>query len=147
MSFLERSSKAIREAGGRMTGQRRLVIELLSGTDHLMDAEELYQQARLQDEAISLATVYRTLSTLESAGLVQQHYYSREHDRKVYEPVIEDEKYHFTCRVCHKVIPFRSELVQQLKRKLEHEMQVQVAHACVCIDGLCPDCRDKETVQ
>lgn len=40
-------------------------------TDH-PNAEEIYVRVRGLDDSVSLATVYRTLSTLEEAGLVQR---------------------------------------------------------------------------
>ncbi len=141
MSFLEQASDAIRDSGGRMTGQRRLIIELLETMDAYLDAERLYDLARERDSSVSLATVYRTLNVLEEAGLVHQRYLSREHDRKLYEPIHVEEEYHFTCRKCRRVIPFHSEHIQSLKRHLEAELGIQVVNACVCFDGLCSTCR------
>lgn len=144
MSFLEEASKVIRESGGRMTSQREIIIQLLEETTQHLDAEGLYHLAFTQDNSISLATVYRTLNALEDAGLIQPRYLSHDHERKYYEPVEEQEHYHFTCQKCHRVIEFRSELIDALKTKLETQLGIEVAHACVCFDGLCPDCRKKE---
>ena len=76
MSFSEKAADAIREAGGRMTAQRQHIIDLLGSASERLDAEGLFEQARVLDPAISLATVYRTLSTLESVGLIRQTYIS-----------------------------------------------------------------------
>ena len=141
--FSEQASEAIRQAGGRMTTQRQLVIELLETTNGQVDVETLYDLARARDSSFSIATVYRTLNVLEAARLIQQRYRSREHDRRYYELVSTEPAYHFTCRVCHKVIPFHSELVHELERRLAIELGLVVLNACVCLDGLCPDCREK----
>lgn len=141
MSFLEQASQAIRDAGGRMTSQRQMIVELLAEAHEDLDADGLYQQAHVRDSSISLATVYRTLNTLEAAGLVKQHYNSRNHDRKVYQLVEADAGYHFTCRQCRRVIHFESALVQDIQHMLELQFGVQVMNACICMDGLCPDCR------
>ena len=95
LSFTENASKAIRASGGRMTAQRKLIINLLASADEHLDAESLYDLAKAQDTSISLATVYRTLNVLEQADLVQQRYISREHERKYYEPVFIENQYHF----------------------------------------------------
>lgn len=142
MSFLEQATQAIHEAGGRMTPQRQLIVEILAAATERLDADALYQRARQRDDAISLATVYRTLAALESAGLIHQRYVSRDHERKVYEP--DAEVYHFTCRRCRQVIPFQSPLVNLLKQELEQQFQVQALQACICVDGLCPACRQAE---
>ncbi|MBI5670918.1 MAG: transcriptional repressor [Chloroflexi bacterium] len=147
MDFQERASQAIRDSGGRMTAQRQIIVELLADAHEDLDADGLFQQAHACDTSISLATVYRTLNTLEAAGLVRQHYNSRDHDRKVYQLIEADAGYHFTCRNCRRVIHFESALVQQIKQMLEMEFGVQVMNACVCMDGLCPDCQTAQLIK
>lgn len=147
MSFVDQASQAIRDAGGRMTPQRQVIVTLLAEAHEDLDADGLYQQAHNRDSSISLATVYRTLNTLEAAGLVKQHYNSRNHDRKVYQLIEADAGYHFTCRNCRRVIHFESPLVQEIKAMLEARFGVEVSNACICMDGLCPDCRASLSVK
>lgn len=141
--FSEQASRAIRSMGGRMTAQRQLVIDLLENNNGECDAETLYHLAHAEDNSLSIATVYRTLSILETARLVQLRYRSREHDRRYYELISTEPTYHFTCRICHKVLPFHSELVHELEQRLATELDLVVLDACVCLDGLCQDCREK----
>lgn len=143
MSFGERAVEALRQAGGRLTPQRQLLIDLLASAEEPLDAEALYALARAQDTSVSLATVYRTLSALEAAGLVRPRYLSPRHDRKYIEPVAED-VYHFTCRNCHRVISFSTALVDALRRELEARLRVETLNACLCVDGLCPACREQQ---
>ena len=142
MSFMERAEEAIRAAGGRMTAQRQVIIEVLAGATERLDADSLYQLARQQEAGINLATVYRTLNTLETAGLIRQQYISPDHDRKYY--TLAAEAYHFTCRSCHRVIAFSSAEIDELKQRLENDFHIQALNACVCVDGLCPECRARE---
>ena len=146
MSFAEKASEVIRATGGRMTAQRQLIIDLLAltGGDG-MDAEILYERARAQNDRINLATVYRTLVTLESAGLIRHQYTSPDHTRKSYTLALET--YHFTCRTCRRIIPFTSDLIKTLKRQLEDELGIKALHACVCVEGLCPDCQSNKPLQ
>ena len=145
MSFSEKAADAIREAGGRMTAQRQHILDLLEGTSERLDAEGLFEQARQRDPAISLATVYRTLSTLESVGLIRQQYISKDHERKYYEPV--SDAYYFTCRECHRVIGFQSEHIAALKQELQERYGLGDIHVCTCVDGLCPSCQAKHSQQ
>lgn len=138
MSFLDKASEVIRADGGRMTPQRQTIIELLAASVEGVDAESLHQQAQQRDPNINLTTVYRTLEVLETANLIHPQYISPDHERKYY--MLADGLYHFTCRRCHRVIPFVSELVEALKRQLESDLHVQAINACVCVEGLCPDC-------
>lgn len=146
MSFAEKASEVIHAAGGRMTAQRQLIIDLLALTDtDGIDAEILYERARAQNDRINLATVYRTLVTLESAGLIRHQYTSPDHTRKSYTLAVGT--YHFTCRACRRVIPFTSDLVSTLMEQLEAELGVRALHACVCVEGLCPNCQPKNNLQ
>ncbi|MBV2361171.1 transcriptional repressor [Thalassococcus sp. CAU 1522] len=58
--------------GLRMTGQRRIIAQVLEdSTDH-PDVEELYTRASALDSAISIATVYRTVKLFEEAGILDR---------------------------------------------------------------------------
>jgi len=141
--FRDQATEAIRKSGGRMTAQRQLVIDLLETLDGQLDAEALFQMAHARDPHVSIATVYRTLSVLEDARLVQQRYQSREHVRRFYERASTAPAYHFTCRSCHKIITFHSTLIEELGQRLATELGLSVYGACLCLDGLCPDCRKR----
>lgn len=141
-SFFQSAAKAIRESGGRVTSQRRAVIEVLDKADDSLDAETIHQRATEYDANINLATVYRILHTFEEARLVRQRYISKDHDRKVYDVVRGKPIYHFTCRVCGKTVPFETPVVDQLKQQLAVQ-GLQVDSACMCVSGICDDCKDK----
>lgn len=142
MSFLERASEAVRVAGGRMTAQRQTIITLLADAPEQIDAETLHQRAQQSDPQISLTTIYRTLDMLEAAQLIRAQFVSPDHSRKYFTRA--PEPYHFTCRRCHRVMGFESDLVELLKQHLETDLHVQTFNACVCVDGLCPECQAEE---
>jgi len=59
-------------AGLRMTGQRRVVAQVLQESDDHPDVEELYARASKVDDGISLATVYRTVKLFEETGILER---------------------------------------------------------------------------
>ena len=62
----------LRDAGIRVTQQRRTVIAaLVQSRDH-PSAQDVYARAKLVDISVSFATVYRALATLSDAGIVQR---------------------------------------------------------------------------
>lgn len=62
----------LRAAGLRATPQRLAVMAvLMHATDH-PNAEELCQRAKQVNDTVSLATIYRTLTSLEEAGLIRK---------------------------------------------------------------------------
>ena len=58
--------------GLRLTGQRRIVAQVLEGARDHPDVEELYARAAAADPNISLATVYRTVKLFEEAGILER---------------------------------------------------------------------------
>ncbi|MEK9647029.1 MAG: transcriptional repressor, partial [Alphaproteobacteria bacterium] len=60
-----RIEELCRERGLKMTGQRRIIAQVLSDAEDHPDAEEVYRRASLLDDKISMATVYRTVRLFE----------------------------------------------------------------------------------
>ena len=64
--------RMLRDAGIRVTSQRRTVITALVQSHDHPTAEDVYARAKSADSSISFATVYRALATLVDAGIVQR---------------------------------------------------------------------------
>ena len=70
MTELER---LCRERGVKLTGQRRLVLDVVeASTDHPC-THEIHRRVVGQDRRIGVATVYRTLNKLVAAGILTRH--------------------------------------------------------------------------
>ena len=65
-------AQALRDAGLRVTPQRMVLLAILMDSADHPNADELLARARALDDSVSLATVYRTLSALEEAGLIRK---------------------------------------------------------------------------
>lgn len=143
-SILQRAVEYSHSSDRRMTEQRRLIIEIVEHSANkpvaeALDADRLYTLAHAKDKKISLATVYRTINFLEEAGLVRQHYFNEEHDRKVI-TITDDHKHVFTCQECGARIAFSLPLLEEASRQIETLLSVEVDHLCICVSGLCPKC-------
>ena len=58
--------------GLRMTGQRRVIAQVLNDAQDHPDVEELYSRASAIDPKISIATVYRTVKLFEEADILDK---------------------------------------------------------------------------
>ncbi|WOI55232.1 Fur family transcriptional regulator [Palleronia sp. LCG004] len=58
--------------GLRMTGQRRIIAQVLEDSRDHPDVETLHSRASALDANISLATVYRTVRLLEDEGILEK---------------------------------------------------------------------------
>ena len=66
------STRALRERGLRLTGPRRVVLEVIRGTGSHPTAEWVHRMVRRRLPRVSLGTVYRNLRLLVEEGLVQE---------------------------------------------------------------------------
>jgi len=62
----------LREAGLRVTQQRISVVTILAASTDHPTVDDVFDKARQLDDTVSLATVYRTMVVLESAGLIRK---------------------------------------------------------------------------
>lgn len=82
-------AQALRDAGLRVTQQRMTLLSALTDAADHPSADELFLRIKAVDESLSLATVYRTLSALEEAGLIRKLSFENEPARFEITPVAE----------------------------------------------------------
>lgn len=102
-----------------MTGQRRIIAQVLEEASDHPDAEELYNRASRVDSNISIATVYRTVKLLEETGIIERHEFRD--GRARYEIVPEDHHDHLIDLKSGNVIEFASEEIEALQEKIARE--------------------------
>lgn len=108
------------EKGLKMTGQRRVIAQVLSdATDH-PDVEQLYRRVTEVDPRISIATVYRTVRLFEEANILERHDFRR--GRARYEEIPERHHDHLIDVQSGEVIEFRNEEIERLQRRVAEDL-------------------------
>ncbi len=103
-----------------MTGQRRVILRVLSeATDH-PDADQVFRRAAKIDPKISMATVYRTVHMLEQADIVDRHDFGG--DRARYERHPEQHHDHLIDVRTGKVIEFTNPQIEELQQRVAQEL-------------------------
>jgi len=108
------------ERGMRMTGQRRVIAQILSEADDHPDVEEVHRRAAARDSRISLSTVYRTMRLLEGAGIVERHEFGD--GRARYEPAGHGHHDHLINVKTGEVIEFKNEQIERLQESVAREL-------------------------
>ncbi len=98
-----------------MTGQRRVIAQVLSDSDDHPDVESLYQRAARVDPRISIATVYRTVKLFEQASILTRHDFGD--GRARYEAVPPEHHDHLIDIDSGQVIEFRNDEIERLQRE------------------------------
>ena len=137
--------RTCRHQGMKVTHQRMEIFRELAASVEHPDAETVYQKVGTRVPSISRDTVYRTLSTLETEGLI----------RKV-EPLFErarydanlDHHHHFVCTACGMVRDFYSDVLDDLPIPKSVTTLGEIDAAHVEVRGTCSSCGNRErTVQ
>ena len=100
----------------KMTGQRRVVAQVLSDSDDHPNVDEVYSRASGIDPKISIATVYRTVRLFEEAGILEKHDFGGSSAR--YEEVTDNHHDHLINIKNGNVIEFHNEEIEALQRKV-----------------------------
>lgn len=115
-SLLERSAAI----GLRVTGQRRVIAQVIEeATDH-PDVEELHARSSAVDTGISIATVYRTVKLFEEAGLLERHEFGDGRSR--YEDAERDHHDHLIDMQTGEVIEFVDPEIEALQEKIAERL-------------------------
>ena len=123
---VEKMTTALRQIGLRVTAQRVALLQVIAETKDHPEVEELHKRAQKNDPKISIATVYRTVSVLEHAGLIQRH--SFEGARARYERVDERHHDHIVDLESGEIVEFRSGRIEQLQSEIASQMGYDVVH-------------------
>ncbi|GAN52810.1 Fur family transcriptional regulator [Tanticharoenia sakaeratensis] len=108
------------ERGLKMTGQRRVIAQVLSDAEDHPDVEELYRRAAALDSRISVATVYRTVRLLEEQGILERRDFGG--GRARYEASEHGHHYHLIDVDTGRVIEFEDAEQEALMRRLAERL-------------------------
>ena len=136
------SAAALRGVGLRLTGPRRLVLDVVRGTDAHPTAEAVHQMVRRRLPRVSLGTVYRNLRLLVALGLVKD--LPGPHAR--FDGNLSDH-HHFTCLACGRIADVDGPLTEPHSRALMSRVAssggFSVTHHRIEFYGRCAACRRK----
>ncbi|KEJ97718.1 manganese uptake regulator, Fur family [Pseudosulfitobacter pseudonitzschiae] len=102
--------------GLRVTGQRRVIAQVLQDSDDHPDVEQLYARASDIDAGISIATVYRTVKLFEEAGILDKLEFGD--GRARYEDAERDHHDHLIDLQSGEVIEFVDEEIEELQERI-----------------------------
>lgn len=139
----------ITSSGFKVTKPRDIVINVLSGANNLLTADDIYMKVKNEDSSVGVATVYRTLELLTRLKIVcriilgsGRSYYmlSRECAKETFIYMI--------CNNCKKIITNNQCLKSAVKVRLRENAEETILKNCklqvdnyqILFTGLCEDC-------
>lgn len=92
----------LRDRAWRMTAQRRVIAEVMTGEHVHLAADEVFDRARAMLPEVSLATVYNTLNELVGMGELLE--VTHADGRKRYDPNVGEHHHHLLCVDCGRIL-------------------------------------------
>lgn len=135
----ERMLAALRQAGLRLTVQRRAICRYLAQSKEHPTAQEIYHALKLEYPSLSLATVYNTLEKLVELGVV--HALGSAGDDATHYDADTSPHINLACVRCHRVVDLPSEHVQVLETEVSQRSGYRLLGARVLYYGICPNCQ------
>jgi Fe2+ or Zn2+ uptake regulation protein len=132
--------------GVRLTGQRKVLADLLENANEHLDAEQVYQRAKAKDRTIHRATVYRTLNKLKKLGLVDEldlmHVSGERHYYEIRPSTLH---IHLVCTSCKEVDEPSESFWEDLKRRVKSDNGFQPEVVRIEMAGICLACQRKRS--
>ncbi len=114
----------LKDAGLRMTQQRRLILKVLAEASDHPDAKAIFQRSFVYDPTLSLSTVYRTMKLLEERGAIERHAFDDGVSR--YEHADQRHHDHLIDVETGQVIEFSSDEIERLQAKIAAELGYEI---------------------
>ena len=130
-----------RSKGLRNTPQRNAIVDIIFESDDHFNADELWDRIRKTQIRASRATVYRTISLLEEAGLL--HEIDLGDEQKTYDPNFIDSPAHnhLVCIDCGKILEFEDSHIQLMNDCAARRLGFRAERQNLKIEACCEKLR------
>lgn len=118
--------QALRDAGVRVTRQRAALLHVIAASEDHPDAAELHRRAEVAGAGVSLATVYRTLTTLQTQGVIEKLEFQGEPAR--WEAADQSHHDHMIDIETGEVVEFIDDRIEKLQAEIAAEMGYEIVH-------------------
>jgi Fur family ferric uptake transcriptional regulator len=133
----------LRRRGYKATPQRALILKVLEESRQHMTAEEIGRAVEAQAVPLNRSTVYRTVETLATLGIIRATRIGRSTH---YEIAGDDqEHHHIVCTNCRATIDLPMGGAAAELTTLARKSGYEVTSIEVLVTGLCSDCRATRT--
>lgn len=131
--------ESLRPAGSKRSSKRDLIVDVFLRQEGHLSADDLVDLIRKEDQRISRATVYRTLTWMEQAGIARKVDFGEgrfrfEHSYR------HPRHFHLICKSCNQSMEFLSSDIEQMIEEVAAARGFTVRQAVVQLYGTCEDC-------
>ena len=122
----------------RRTRQRALIAGVLDGTGQWLTAQQVHRRLADAGQAVGLATVYRTLAAMSSAGEIDA---VRSGPDWTYRRCSPTHHHHLTCRDCGRTVEVTAPPLESWAAEVARAHGFTAVDHIIEVTGLCPGCQ------
>jgi Fur family ferric uptake transcriptional regulator len=139
--LLEKFQALLKENALKFTKQRELVLKFLYENKGHFTPEDIYTLLKEQypDVNIGIATVYRTLTLLETSQIASSISFGVQ--GKKYELGLKKHHDHLICTKCGNIIEFFDETIEKKQEEIAKKFNFKMTDHTMKITGLCEKCQ------
>ncbi len=126
----------LKKRGLKVTAQRRTMVRAALAHAGHFTAEDVHATMREEGLRVSLATVYRALSLLEEAGVIEGHDFA-DGQRRYERAFLREHHDHLICLDCRAVVEFQSRSIEELQEQILAERGFKMVHHALTIFATC----------
>ena len=135
----------LRQAGLRITPQRRAICTYLADTDAHPTPYQVYEAVSGSHPEISRATVYNTLNTLRDLGVIVEMSFG---DGQTHYETDPSPHINLVCLRCHKIEDYPGPApLEDIENRVREEVGFQAVTAKAEIFGFCRECRERKRAE
>jgi Fur family peroxide stress response transcriptional regulator len=142
MNTVQNLIDTLKQAGLRITPQRRTICAYLAENDTHPTAAMIYEDLKVDMPSLSLMTVYNTLNVLADLGAI--HVIGQAGDDTVHYDADTDPHINLICINCQKIIDVPSEHLPEIRRDIDQQSGYRLIGSRLSFYGVCPECQAKE---
>jgi Fe2+ or Zn2+ uptake regulation protein len=144
MACGQQMEEELRGGGFRVTPQRAVILETIAHMDGHHSVNDVFERAKERLPGLHLVTVYRTLDTLQRAGMIDLLSASGDAMRFSLRDQ-SNEHGHLRCRICGDSFEFPVRQYRPMIDKIEHQYQFKVDSDHITLEGTCENCTGDDT--
>ena len=139
--LLDHWKTALVESGLRVTQPRLQVMEIILSSPNPLTPQEIYHRSLNLESPPGIASIYRTLETLDDLGLIQQ-IHQPDGCHGIW-PAFEGHQHLVLCRDCGetRVVAGNEDIAEYIQR-IEKDTGFQVDEHWFQLFGACIDCKE-----
>ena len=141
---LRKLQEAVKEKNLKYTKQREMVFEAIYNNAKHLNAEETYNEIKdkYPDSGIGIATVYKSLVSLEEMNLISSISINDKGAKK-YEANFGPHHDHLICTECEMIIEFYDEEIEKRQDLVAKQHNFIPIDHSMYLYGLCAECQKK----